>query len=356
MPLSRKKKLGARIALLLLASFVCLTIVTYRNTHLYRAPGKLVDIGDCQLHINESGQQHIEAPTVILEAGFACFSLVWNLVQPEISQFAHVYSYDRAGLGWSEKSPSARTSSTMVRELHTLLETVGAPKPYILVGHSFGGIIMQLYANTYPEDVFGLVLVDSSHESILELSNKFNSTYYSLLPWTQRTWHSLLQTCGLETVSNFTGVRAIYLYSLLKNGFSTLPTSIKDPFLARLLSPQGIHARGQEMRHITESHLLLADSTNLFSDKPLTVISRGMAIDKKGDAQKMWPYLTKAHQEVWMQLQKDLVTKSTRGKHVIAEKSGHTIMWSEPELIVEAVKELVDDYRTHLSSPSVPSL
>ncbi len=323
-------------------AIACLALVIHQTTRTYPAPGKLVDIGGYKLHINESG---IGKPTVILDAGFACFSLVWNLVQPEIAQFAHVYSYDRAGLGWSESSPSPRTGCNMVKELHTLLETVGAPKPYILVGHSFGGLVMQLYANTYPDDVFGLVLVDSSHESILELSKEFHTTSYPLLPWTQRTWHSFLQACGLETVSNFTGVRAVYLYSLLKNGIATIPASIKDPFLARLLSPQGVYTRGQEMRHIDESHQLLARSTNLFAEKPVIVISRGMAIDTKWDAQKMWPYLTKAHEEVWMKLQKDLVTKSKRGKHIIATKSGHTILWSEPKLIVDAVKSLVDEYK-----------
>jgi len=330
------------IIALSVASFIYQTITTYQDKN-YPAPGKLVDIGGYKLHITESGTG---TPTVILDAGFACFSLVWNLVEPKIATFSHVYSYDRAGLGWSEKSPSPRTSCNMVRELHTLLETVGAPKPYILVGHSFGGLVMQLYANTYPNEVFGLVLVDSSHEHILEISKTFHDQHYQLLPWTQRYWHSFLHTYNLENVSNFTGIRAVYLYSLLKNGISTIPTSIKGTFLARLLSPHAIYTRGQEMRHITESHNQLMQKSNLFSKKPLIVISRGKAIDEKCDAQKMWPYLTKAHEEVWMKLQKDLVTKSSRGKHIIAAKSGHTILWSEPELIVNAVKELVDEYRS----------
>ncbi len=338
-----KKRALFITATLFLASFLCLTIVVHRNTHTYPAPGKLVDIGGYKLHVNETGKGQ---PTVILDAGFACFSLVWNLVQPEIAKFTHVYSYDRAGLGWSEKSPLPRTTANMVKELHTLLETVGASKPYILVGHSFGGIVMQLYTNTYPDDVFGLVLVDSSHEGILETAKAFHDQYYPLLPWTQRTWHSLLQAYRFETLSNFTGIRAVYLYSLLKNGIATIPPSIKDAFLARLLSPQAVYTRGQEMRHINESHLQLARSTNLFAHKPLIVISRGMIIDETCDAQKMWPYLTKAHEEVWLKLQNDLVTKSTYGKHVIAEKSGHTILWSEPELIVTAVKELVDEYQS----------
>ncbi len=330
-------------------ALLCCVAKLYPKTIIknYPAPGELIDVGGYKMHINYSCTSATpdKTPTVILDAGFACFSLVWNLVQPEVAQFTNVCSYDRAGLGWSEKSPSLRTSCNMASELHTLLERANIPKPYILVGHSFGGVIMQLYANTYPEDVYGLVLVDSSHKDILAKSKEFNRTHYNLLPFLHRIWHRSLNFFGLETISNFTGVRAIYMYSLSKNGIATIPASIKEIFLSRLLTPLGIATRTQEAQHITESHQQLANSTNRFSDKPLIVISRGKAIDETCDAQKMWPYLTKAHEEIWMPLQNDLVAKSTKSKHVIAEKSGHTIVWSEPELIIAAIEELVDGYK-----------
>lgn len=340
------------VFILLSVTFISLRLFTHHTSRKYPAPGRFVDIGGYKLHINESGQG---SPTVILDAGFACFSLVWNCVQPHIAEFAHVYSYDRAGLGWSEKSPLSRTSTNMVKELHTLLEKVQAPKPYILVGHSFGGLIMQLYANTYPDEVFGLVLVDSSHESILEKSWEFNRNYFSLLPWAAEKWHKLLYWCGFETVSNFTGVRAIYLKSLAKNGIATISPSIKEIFISRLLSPSAIYSRGQEMRHITESHNALRASTNTFTHKPLIVISRGKIIDELHDNPKIWPYLTKIHEEIWLPLQKELVAKSKRGKHIIAHKSGHTIVWSEPELIIEAVKEIVEEYKETLTIPPLKS-
>ncbi len=306
------------------------------------APGAMVDIGGYKLHVIESGQG---SPSVILEAGFACFSLVWDLVQRDVAQFAHVYSYDRAGLGWSEPSPLRRISPNMVQELHTLLETLHAPKPYILVGHSFGGLLMQLYANTYPDDVYALVLVDSSHELMIEKSGEFNRDSYSLLPSSfHRRWHEFLNAHGMETLSNFTGIRAVYLRSLAKNAWGCIPPEIKKPFVARLLSPQGVYTRGQEMRHIAESHDAAKQAQNMFSDKPLIVISRGKIIDEKTDPEKFWPYLTKAHLEVWSLLQNDLATKSSNSTHIIAQKSGHTIVWSEPELIVDAIRSLVDQY------------
>ncbi|NTU81141.1 MAG: alpha/beta hydrolase [Chloroflexales bacterium] len=99
-----------------------------------------------------------------MDAGANDFSLFWARVQPEVVRIARVCVYDRAGLGWSEPSPHERTSPTMVRELHTLLERAGEPGPYVLVGHSLGGLNMRLFAQQHPAEVVGLVLVDAAHE------------------------------------------------------------------------------------------------------------------------------------------------------------------------------------------------
>ena len=124
-------------------------------------PGKLVDVGGWRLHLNCTGEARASQPTVILEAGAGDFSVEWALVQPGVASFARVCSYDRAGDGWSELGPHPRTKRQMVFELRALLEKAGAPPPYVLVGQSFGGPLMILYAATYPTDVAGMVLVDS---------------------------------------------------------------------------------------------------------------------------------------------------------------------------------------------------
>src|SRR2546428_13430360 len=128
------------------------------------APGQLVDLGGWRLHLNCTGQVGASQPTVILEAGAGGFSVDWSLVQPEVARFARVCSYDRAGLGWSELGPRPRTLRQVVWELHTLLEKAGIRPPYVLVGHSYGGILARLYTFTYPLWVVGIVFEERGHE------------------------------------------------------------------------------------------------------------------------------------------------------------------------------------------------
>ena len=132
-------------------------IGTHRDRRRFAAPGCLIDVGRCRLHLNEQGSG---TPPVVLESGIAASSLSWALVQPEIAKFTRVCSYDRAGLGWSEKCRELRTVPQMVSELSSLLANAGISPPYILVGHSFGGLLVRAFAHLRPADVVGLVLVD----------------------------------------------------------------------------------------------------------------------------------------------------------------------------------------------------
>jgi pimeloyl-ACP methyl ester carboxylesterase len=124
-------------------------------------PGKSFDIGGLKLHLNCTGTG---SPAVILEAGFPGSSLDWAQVQPEVSRFTRVCSYDRAGLGWSDPGQAPRTSSRIAGELHKLLTVAAVPGPYVLVGHSFGGLHVREFTRQFPQAVIGMVLVDATHE------------------------------------------------------------------------------------------------------------------------------------------------------------------------------------------------
>jgi pimeloyl-ACP methyl ester carboxylesterase len=121
----------------------------------------LVDIGGYRLHIHVTGKGD---PTVVLIAGAGDFSFDWSLVQPGVARFTRVCSYDRAGSAWSDLGPTPRTMKQEAYELHLLLQKAGLRGPFILVGHSQGGLIARVYADQYPEEVAGMVLADSTHE------------------------------------------------------------------------------------------------------------------------------------------------------------------------------------------------
>src|SRR5215213_6011138 len=153
--------LGLVVVLLVLAVLGAIyqAIATELAERTYPPPGQMVDVKGHSLHINCVGQG---SPTVVLDAGMGMFSAQWVRVQREVSATTRVCSYDRAGMGWSEMGPDPRDAKQITSELHSLLGKAGIEGPYVLVGHSLGGISMQTYAHRYPDEVAGVTLVDST--------------------------------------------------------------------------------------------------------------------------------------------------------------------------------------------------
>jgi len=147
--------LAARIA------FAVLLACMIAFGEIPNAPGQLVDIGSSKLHINCSGAG---TPVVVLEAGFPGSSLDWTLVQPGVAEFTRVCSYDRAGLGWSEKGREPRSSSQIAEDLNSLLSKANIGGPFVLVGHSLGALHARACIRRFPVTVIGMVLVDATHE------------------------------------------------------------------------------------------------------------------------------------------------------------------------------------------------
>lgn len=145
------------IAALIALGFLFQLIGSKRDQQRFPAPGRLIDVGGYKLHLHEAG---LGSPAVILESGISASSLNWRRVQSGIAKFTRVCSYDRAGLGWSELCRESCTPSSLAKQLHTLLHNAGIAAPYVLVGHSFGGLIIQAFAHLYPNETAALVLVD----------------------------------------------------------------------------------------------------------------------------------------------------------------------------------------------------
>ncbi|WP_280771615.1 alpha/beta fold hydrolase [Salipaludibacillus daqingensis] len=140
-----------------------------------------IQISNCKLYARLVGENNGN-PTIVMDAGYGDYSQVWDTVISEISMLSNVLIYDRAGLGKSESSSNSRTSREMIKELIELLNEARIEPPYILVGHSFGGVNTRMYATEYPNEVCGLILIDSTPEDYTErflptMPNEFQRAY-----------------------------------------------------------------------------------------------------------------------------------------------------------------------------------
>jgi len=313
------------ILILVLVTLTAGAIAKSNLAKQHPAPGQLVDVGGYKMHINCTGQG---SPTVILDAGFADYSATWAYVQPEVAKTTRVCSYDRAGYGWSDPSPYPRTASWRVDELHTLLVNANVQGPYVLVGHSLGGMLMRVYAHNYPDEVVGMVLVDSMHEE-----------QYDRLPGAKNTIPDQMRQFRMLGILSSTGIMAL------------MPQAIPNPEM-----PDEIFAQNK-MTWATTGHLTTAadeisamlESTaevrslhiTSFGDLPLRVLSQGL----------YYPNPTLSEDEdqeyhsEWQAMQSELATLSSTSKHTIAEQSGHAIQYDQPDLVVDAILDVVDAIR-----------
>ena len=182
------------------------------------APGQRVDVGGYSLHLYCTGENTEGRPTVILESGLGATSSSWGWIQPEIAKTTHVCAYDRAGMGWSDPSPAPRDAQTIATELHTLLQNAQIPGPYVLAGWSYGGMYVRQYASQYPDEVAGMVLLDSSSpEQCISTAD------------TQAQCDTMAMTFTLAPVLTRFGVLRLYGLSLPPSG---LPSPQNEELLA----------------------------------------------------------------------------------------------------------------------------
>ena len=149
-----RKSIGLFYALIFGATHICIAAAP-------GPPGKIIDLGRHRLHVNCTGKGD---PAVVVENGLGDFSFDWVLVQSRVSGFTRICTYDRAGYAWSDPGPKPRTFAQINLELRDALSKLGERGPFILVGHSYGGAVVRNFAAIYPEQVAGMVLVDSAFE------------------------------------------------------------------------------------------------------------------------------------------------------------------------------------------------
>jgi len=292
--------------------------------------GRSVDIGGRSLNLYCSGEG---SPAVILDSGAGAPGFAWSHIQPELAKATRACWFDRAGYGWSDPGPFPRTSAAMARELHALLRRAGVPPPYILVGHSLGGLNARVYNGLYPGDVAGAVLVDAAHED--EPRRAPRSMLGRTAPrWLWRPIWIAAQAARRVGVLRLTAPRV------------PLPD---DP--ARCTREQVVQALRSQPKTIatladatTPESYAQAEAAGGFGDRPLIVLTRGNA--------RMPPEPTPmdrewfAYEQVWMhEIQPRLARLSTRGRQIIVEESGHGIPDEAPAAVVGAVREVLAQVR-----------
>jgi pimeloyl-ACP methyl ester carboxylesterase len=159
--------LGLLVTLAMLAGVGAIyqAMATETDMRTFPPPGQLIDVGGYHLHLQCAGQG---SPTVVLETGLGGWSTHWALIQPTLAQQTRVCSYDRAGLGWSDPGPQPRDAQQIASELRTLLRNAGVPAPFLLAGHSNGGLYARMFARRYGDEVAGLVLADPTAPELFE--------------------------------------------------------------------------------------------------------------------------------------------------------------------------------------------
>jgi pimeloyl-ACP methyl ester carboxylesterase len=283
-------------------------IAEHRSAVSCPMTGIRVDVGGFQLFLNCTGQG---SPTVILESGATDASRQWQKVQPEVAHTTRVCSYDRAGFGWSDPSPMPRSAREMATELHTGLVKAGMKPPYVLVGHSFGGLVSQIFASLYPDEVAGVVLDDSVHpDEVAKIPDHF--------PRSQALARILRLTAPL-------GLPRFFGWC---NSTAACPDCVK--YTNTVLA---------EYDEYPESHAQAAAVSPNLGNKPLVVVAHDPAVGLSGQRDD-------AFENAWTTWQQDLARRSTNSSLIIAAGIGHEIQTDQPQLVINTTLRVVQAARS----------
>jgi len=308
--------LASLVVLLAIAGAIYQSVESSNDLRTHSPPGVLVDVNGYKMHLYCLGEG---SPTVILESGLNDSWLSWYKVQPVVAKFTRVCSYDRAGVGWSDTQPEPPHSRSIAVHLHSLLNNAGVKPPYVLVGHSIGGIHVRVYQNMYPSDVVGMVLVDSTHP---DWKKRLPSQVMKWIPL-QRFEYKLAKLAMRFGVLRFFGL-------LCGNG----PAEIRD--MLRTVECQTRWAETQVTEY--DEFYSGADegptATSLAS-MPLVVLSHDP--DKGGLPGFIGADVAKLNETALGQMQEELSHLSMRGTRVVAKGATHYIQLDRPDLVIDAV-------------------
>jgi pimeloyl-ACP methyl ester carboxylesterase len=319
------------LKILIFLTFLTGTNVFSQNVSEPKSFGRMVDVGGWKLHLYCTGKS-TGGPTVVLESGSGDFSFDWILVQKQVEKFTQVVSYDRAGSAWSELGPSPRTMKQICYELFTALNNAQIKGPYILVGHSIGGLLVRTFAEEYPDQVFGVVLVDAtSDDTELSMNGKFVRVRETSKG---RKLPSLKKSIAINERKIPDSTRLMidnFLRSYppkIEAPYDLLPDSIRSVRAWAQLKPEHYEADNDPYWGEEFDELFKYRIANKFSlgKKPLIIL---ISTKDKNELGK-----EKIEQKIAL---KDWSRKS---KVIFDETSGHHIQIEKPDLVVKSIQDI----------------
>jgi pimeloyl-ACP methyl ester carboxylesterase len=276
-------------------------------------PGLMVDVGGHRLHLWCFGQG---APTVVFDSGLGGTAFDWYDVLRDVSRFTRACAYDRAGMGYSDAGPSPRTSRRIAGELAELVRRSETPLPVVLVGWSYGGLFVRVYASEHESQVAGLLLVDAAHED--QAAKLAAAGFSSDVPLRDRVAPAAAAFGLLRLTRRPSGPRP-----------ETMPEPVRRFVQATMYRPSGYQATYDEESQEAESF----DEVRALRRPlaiPVVVLSAGLS----------------PIPDVTTSLQRDLLRLSARSCQIVAAQSDHRIPMRAPDSVVRATRVVIDAWRT----------
>ncbi len=294
-------------------------------------PGEMIDVGGFRLHAVVSGQG---SPPIVLETGLGGCALQFAILQPMLSAFTRVIAYDRAGQAWSDPSPSLRTPANMVGELRTLLQKLDVQPPYILAGHSFGGLLSLIHAGMHPQGTAAVVLLDSS-----------DVEQYDSFPSMEKVVGQMAGGMRLLDVASRLGLAKSLTRMSLGPALSYFPKEQLAAFLD--VTSRGSH-RAAALAEFSQHRFYFGTQSQVprsLGDTPLLVITAGSSVSGKQRFGGMTADQLNVKHQGW---QKDRVRLSTRGEQLVIPGASHLGLLLQPQhaaQVAEAIRRLVERVR-----------
>ncbi len=286
-------------------------------------PGEMIDVGGFRLHAVASGHG---SPPIVLETGLGGCALQFAALQPRLSAFTRVVAYDRAGQAWSDPSLSPRTPASMVGELRTLLDKLDVQPPYILAGHSFGGLLSLIHAGMHPRDTAAVVLIDSS-----------DVEQYDSFPSMEKVVGQMAAGMRLLDIASRLGLAKLLTRMSLGPALSSFP---KEQLAAFLDVTSRASHRAAALAEFSQHRFYFGAQSQVprsLGDTPLLVITAGSSVSGKQRFGGMTADQLNVKHQGW---QKERARLSTRGEQLVIPGASHLGILLQPEYAAQVAEAM----------------